>query len=392
MSIESSSTSSLSILADSNIPAVEHFAGSNISVQRFEGRALSPAQLKDVNVLLVRSVTTVDETLLKDANLAFVGTATSGFEHIDRDYLQRRGIGFAYAPGSNANSVVEYVIAAIANVGEHLERLTAGEDLGIIGYGVIGKALATRMSALGVSCRFYDPWLPPSDLKHAASLDDVLACSVISVHAELTTQQPWPSQHLLSERELNAISRESLLINASRGAVIDNQALKRRLQEQSSPSVVLDVWEGEPAIDGELLQHVKLGTPHIAGYSTDGKLLGTKMLLQALKKCLGQPWIDPGKPITDPPLLALRDDLSKAATVRSLIQQRYDIRQDDGELREATLGKASDKAARSFDQLRRRYPERRELLGSKLRATQSLSEGTYQIAMAMGVELTVDDS
>ncbi|MEM8662458.1 MAG: 4-phosphoerythronate dehydrogenase, partial [Pseudomonadota bacterium] len=249
MSIDSTTATRLCILADSNIPAVEHFAGSGASVRRFEGRALSPEQLQSVNVLLVRSVTEVNERLLEDASVNFVGTATSGFEHIDRQYLNQHDIAFAHAPGSNATSVVEYVIAAIADVENYLERLLDGERLGIVGYGVIGRALERRMRALGIDCVIYDPWVSASEVNLAASLAEILECTVISVHAELTSKQPWPSRHLLSDHELSAISGDCLLINASRGAVVDNKALKRRLQSKSAPLVVLDVWEGEPAID-----------------------------------------------------------------------------------------------------------------------------------------------
>lgn len=375
----------LTILADRNIPTVEHFAQAYACVRKFEGRALTSEQLQDVNVLLVRSVTTVNEQLLENAPVIFVGTATSGFEHIDQPYLKQRNIAFAHAPGSNANSVVEYVIAAIADVENYLERLFSGETLGIIGYGVIGRALEARMQALGIPCLAYDPWLTPSEIDHAASLDEILRCTVISVHAELTTKAPWSSQHLLSDDELSAIPNNSLLINASRGAVVDNAALKRRLQCKDAPSVVLDVWEGEPAIDQNLLASVTLGTPHIAGYSTDGKILGTRMLFKALSESLNRPWVDPGPAIVAPPLLQLASVSSPAEVVRTLIGQRYSIRRDDAALRKMIYSGASD-TAMGFDLLRRDYPERRELLGSVIAPGQSINAQTKHIAISLGVE------
>ncbi|MEM1155217.1 MAG: 4-phosphoerythronate dehydrogenase [Pseudomonadota bacterium] len=384
MSVDSAAMTGLCILADSNIPAVEHFAGSGASVRRFEGRALSPEQLQNGNVLLVRSVTQVDQRLLEDASVIFVGTATSGFEHIDRDYLKQHDIGFAHAPGSNANSVIEYVIAAIANVENYLERLLGGEKLGIVGYGVIGQALEARMRALGIDCAIYDPWVSASKVNLVASLEEILECTVISLHAELTEKQPWPSRHLLSDYELSAISGDCLLINASRGAVVDNKALKRRLGSNTSPAVVLDVWEGEPAIDAELLEAVDIGTPHIAGYSTDGKLLGTRMLFQALWEHMHRPWVDPGSAMADPPPLQLSSNVSAAEAIRNLIGQRYSIRSDDVALR-AALSAGSDAAG--FDQLRRTYPVRRELLGSELLAEQSLSEEARRVVSSLGVTL-----
>jgi erythronate-4-phosphate dehydrogenase len=354
------------ILADENIPAVEHYAGASATVSRFSGRELGAEQLSGVDVLLVRSVTSVNEELLEGSNLRFVGTATSGIDHIDRDYLQQRGIGFSYAPGSNANSVVEYVLAAIAASGDHLERTLSGAPVGIVGYGVIGKAVAARLRALDVQFRVYDPWLDTADIKHATSLSGILECGVITLHAELTRKQPWPSYHLLAEAELAEIPEDSLLINASRGEVVDNVALSALLARGAGPDTVLDVWEGEPQIDSALLRQVEFGTPHIAGYSLDGKLLATQMLLEAMAGHLKLPWIDPGSAAGTAPALLVPEDASTAALLRAVVNQRYDIHSDDSALRTATLGANPAAAAGGFDQLRRNYPERREILGSRL--------------------------
>lgn len=354
------------ILADENIPGVEHYAGSAATVSRFSGRTLDPAQLAGVDALLVRSVTRVDAGLLAGSELRFVGTATSGVDHVDRDYLQRRGIGFAHAPGSNANSVVEYVLAAIAASDDHLERVLADAPVGIVGYGVIGRAVAARLRALGIRYRVYDPWLHSADIDFATDLPGILGCAVISLHAELTRKQPWPSYHLLGAAELAAIPADSLLINASRGAVVDNAALFALLARGRGPAAVLDVWEGEPRIDAPLLRKVRLGTPHIAGYSLDGKLLATRMLLEAMVRQLGLPRFEPGSAVGAAPALQLPQDASGAALLRALLAQRYDIRSDDRALRMVTLDASPDAAARAFDQLRRDYPERRELLGSRV--------------------------
>lgn len=354
----------LRILADENIPAVEHYAGTLASVQHFSGRALQPEQLAEVDVLLVRSVTRVDAQLLGDSRLKFVGTATSGFDHIDRDYLGRRGIAFAHAPGSNANSVVEYVLAAIAAVGEHLERVLAGAPVGVVGYGVIGRTVATRLRALGINYRAYDPWLSPGAVDQPALLPEILGCAVITLHAELTRRQPWPSYHLLDAAALARIPADSLLINASRGPVVDNLALSDLLQGGGGPDVVLDVWEGEPRISQTLLGQVKLGTPHIAGYSLDGKLLATRMLVEAMARALELPWRNPGSAAGAAAPLQTGAHGSAAGTLRHLLAQRYDIGADDAALRGVTRGADPEAAALAFDRLRRHYPERRELLGS----------------------------
>jgi erythronate-4-phosphate dehydrogenase len=272
----------LSILADENIPAIDDYLGDQFSVRRLGGRTIDRSQLDNVDILLVRSVTRVNEALLRDSPVRFVGTATSGFDHIDREYLERNGISFAYAPGSNANSVVEYVLAAIAAIDDKLEQLLAGGTLGIVGYGKIGKAVAARFAALGIQCRISDPWLDQSTIPHAASLSEVLNCNVVTLHAELTNAQPWPSYHLLGREELGCLRPESLLINASRGAVVDNVALGEHLKLKQGPTTVLDVWEAEPTIDADLLAQVRLGTSHIAGYSWDGKLQATRQLSDSI--------------------------------------------------------------------------------------------------------------
>lgn len=356
----------LRILADENIPAVEHYVGAVASVERFTGRELKPEQLQRADVLLVRSVTRVNADLLAGSAIRFVGTATSGVDHIDRDYLASAGIAFTHAPGSNANSVVEYVLAAISAVGDYLERVLAGAPVGVVGYGVIGKAVVARLQALGVKYRVYDPWLAPESIPRGAELAAVLDCAVITLHAELTRQEPWPSYHLLDGGALARIAPDSLLINASRGPVVDNRALSALLQRDAGRDVVLDVWEGEPCIDQALLRQVRYGTPHIAGYSLDGKLLATRMLVEVMARELGLPWQDPGSAAGPPPSLLVPQNCdTDAALLRQVLRQRYDIAVDDAALRGVTLGADSTAASAGFDQLRRQYPERRELLGSR---------------------------
>jgi erythronate-4-phosphate dehydrogenase len=357
-------TVTLRILADENIPAADHYIGDLGEVQRFSGRELRAQQLAGCDALLVRSVTPVDEALLAGSQVRFVGTATSGVDHIDREYLARAGIAFSHAPGSNANSVVEYVLAAIAGVGEHLEGLLAGGRAGVVGYGVIGKAVAARFAALGIDVCCYDPWLAPAAIEQPASWDDILACDVVTVHAELTRASPWPSYHLFDASALAALRTDSLFINASRGPVADNAALAALLAADSGPDVVLDVWEHEPQVDAQLLRKVNIGTPHIAGYSLDGKLLATQMLVAAMASKLDLPWQNPGsaaeaaEPLVPPP------GLSDIALLRYLVGARYCIVADDAALRRGVMDMAPAAARKHFDRLRRQYPQRRELLGS----------------------------
>lgn len=361
----------LHILADENIPAVEHFFSGDTHVARLAGRAIGRAQLQHVDILLVRSVTRVDAALLSGTAVKFVGTATSGLDHIDQEYLRQRGIGFAYAPGSNANSVVEYVLAAVASVGHTLEKLLAGGVVGVVGYGHIGRAVAARLDALGIRHCVFDPRLQQHTIKQSATLEQVLDCDVVTLHPELTTDEPWPSYHLLGMTELSRLSPDSLLVNASRGPVIDNMALLAHLSSGEGFSTVVDVWEGEPAINAALLERVTLGSAHIAGYSLDGKLLATRMLSDAVKA-----WRHDQSPALDSPAevapaLFLPEDFSPAQQIRYLLQSRYDISMDDALLRQAILGEpVIEKRGEHFDQLRKTYRARRELAGTVV--TQSM--------------------
>ncbi|MBN7798856.1 4-phosphoerythronate dehydrogenase [Parahaliea mediterranea] len=358
--------SGLRIVADANMRGVEEVFARYGDIDFVEGRALRPSQLADTDVLLVRSVTVVDSALLGDSGVRFVGTATSGLEHIDRAYLDEHGIRFAHARGANANSVVEYALAAIAASGDYLERLLAGAPLGIVGHGHVGAGLARCARALGIVTRVCDPW--QEAVPDAASLEQVLGCEVICLHPELTRRAPWPSYHLLGAERLALVPDGALLINASRGAVVDNAALLARLARSPRPRCVLDVWEHEPWISRELLGEVQLGSAHIAGYSLDAKLAATRLLGVALAEAfdLEAPPADAGVPPAA--VLALESPGSDTEALRQLLLGRYDIVADDRALRGAVLGAARDDVGPAFDGLRRHYPERRELRGSPVYA------------------------
>tara|TARA_R110002110_G_scaffold66978_1_gene183086 strand:+ start:187698 stop:188906 length:1209 start_codon:yes stop_codon:yes gene_type:complete len=384
---------SLRIVADENIPGVEQYFADLGEVHRIDGRSLQASDLRGTDVLLVRSVTTVDAQLLQFCSPQFVATATSGVDHIDRHYLYRNGIGFAHAPGSNANSVVEYVLGAIGAIDDHLETLLQGGSLGIVGYGIIGKALHARAAALGIPCKTYDPWLSPQDMPCNACLDDVLACNVVSLHAELTREQPWPSHHLLGREALAKLRPDGLLINASRGAVIDNQALLQALKAGAFPAVVLDVWEHEPVIDRDLLAKVRIGTAHIAGYSLDGKLRATEMLSRALRA-----WLDLDKQPDAPRASAishsvtLDDAGSSASVIRNLLGTRYSVWEDDELLRKAINSASAETAATAFDQLRRNYRDRFEFAGSGVDGKAISDPEVRQLAIALGGRVAACDT
>jgi erythronate-4-phosphate dehydrogenase len=367
------------IVADANMCDVHTVFSHLGEVEELGGRDINRALLADADILLVRSVTRVDAALLEGTRVKFVGTATSGFDHVDRAALKQLGIHFAYAPGSNANSVLEYVLSAIACCEDRLEGLLHGGRFGIIGYGVIGRRLHQRLQDLGIPCVAYDPWLDQSAHPALGELDAVLDCDVISIHAELTRREPYPSWHLLDTAALSRISPDALLISAGRGAVVDNQALLHRQRGDTPLTCVLDVWEGEPGIDVNLLPHCRFATPHIAGYSYDGKQLATRMLHTAACSALGLNVTvsDGGVETTERKLISVPESLSGAGLIRWLQAQSYDIRGDDQRMRSELV--------QGFDRLRRLYPRRRELGAYAANNFAVLAPQAQAVCRAMGL-------
>ena len=365
------------VVADANIPYLDHYLGQQAQVVRYPGRQLTTDQLAEADILLVRSVTQVDAQLLQGTRVRWVGTTTIGTDHIDQAWLQQQGIGFAHAPGCNAQAVAEYVLAALLAV--------AGDEpwpewrVGIIGAGHTGSAVLRLLSALGLECVIYDPplqqRLQTGDLEQhpepsqVASypfidrLEDLLgSVDMLTCHVPLVTQGRDATHHLLGREQLARLADNTLLINACRGAVVDNQALVAG--EAQRLRCVLDVWEQEPWITEPLLSQVQLATPHIAGYSLDGKVRGVAQVYEALAQFLGWPAVTawPELPCPESPQLTITAE-SWPSAVSQAVAQAYAVTADHQRLCQALAAYANeDRVGRSgcFDQLRRDYPLRRE--------------------------------
>lgn len=351
----------MKILADENIPLVHEFFDSIGEVITRPGRTMSNNDALTASALLVRSVTKVNQSLLQSTNISFVGTCTIGVDHLDQQWLQNNQIEFSSAPGCNANSVVEYVYAALC----HMDVNWLDKKFGIIGCGNVGGLLYKRLKLQGVDCYCYDPLRTPEDNTDLTSLEEVLSCDIISMHTPLTKTGEYPSFHLLNLPELRQLKPGAVLLNCGRGPVINNADLLQFLTERHDVRVVLDVWEPEPDISLDLLDKVVLGSPHIAGYSYDGKLKGTEMIYEALCKHLKR---KPELTIQDlvPPLinnqLQLTSNQPTWEQVKQLIAQVYSIADDDKRLRDLAqrARKGEDNFAIGFDSLRKYYPARRE--------------------------------
>lgn len=354
------------IVADENIPLVDAFFGDMGEIRRVSGRTMTAEDVREADVLLVRSVTRVNSTLLTGSRVKFVGTATIGTDHIDLGWLEEKGICFSAAPGCNANSVAEYVLAVLSLYAERCELGDWSQlSVGIVGVGNVGRGLAKKLRRLGFSVKLCDPPRAESEPEAADSfvtLDEALACDVISFHTPLTRETSHPTFQMIGEKELAGLSSRQLVINTGRGEVIDGAALRKRLDQDNAPLVVLDVWEREPQIDPELMNRVWLATPHIAGYSLEGKVRGTEMIYQAVSRFMGLPVrkrMEQFLPEPAPGSISFTGSAHESGAIRTALLASYDPRQDDARLRHAMKAPENERGA-AFDRLRRDYPVRRE--------------------------------
>jgi len=351
------------IVAGENIPYIkEAFEGlGNLTI--LPGRSITSADLKDTNILLIRSITQVDEGLLKGTPVEFVASASAGTDHMDTAYLNERNIGFASAAGSNANSVAEYIMAALLHLGKQEDFPLLGKTIGIIGVGNIGKLVKQKAEVLGMRPILNDPLLDETGQIDHRPLEETLGCDVVTLHTPLTTDGPYPTYHLLNEQTFKWLKPSAVFINAARGEVTDTPALLDAITHQRIGPTIIDVWEHEPEINWNLFQTVTLGTPHIAGHSLDGKANGTFMIYTALCEHLGiEPTWNPVQSLPPPivPLIKVNTyPQSGQEQIRQMVTKIYDIEADYHRMRELLVASPNERPI-LFDALRKNYPVRRE--------------------------------
>jgi erythronate-4-phosphate dehydrogenase len=354
----------MNIIADENIPFAKEAFQSLGKVSTLPGREMRQSDLIDCDCLLVRSVTRVNQQLLENTAIKFVASATIGTDHIDLDYLQQQGIGFANAPGCNAESASEYVINVLFYLAQQKGfdpfQLTAG----IVGYGNVGSRVKNKLDALGIHCLINDPPKQDAgdDSVNYVSLQTILhECDFITLHVPLTHDGEHPTRHLFSDQQLSELTPGCILFNAARGSVIDNQALSSLLEQRKDLTVFLDTWEGEPSIDMKLLSQVDFGSPHIAGYSYEGKLRGTQMILDACCAYFdtSSHW-NMQDHLPQKQTIELQSAVAtEAEIINAILQQHYPVQQDYQRL-QALAELESCEQAKAFDQLRKNYPVRYE--------------------------------
>ncbi|MDO5652115.1 MAG: 4-phosphoerythronate dehydrogenase [Moraxella sp.] len=349
------------VLADENIAHLDDYfvLHDNIRLIKQKGRDINQQSINNYkpHALFIRSVTPIHADNIQDfGNITFIGTATIGIDHVDTHYLQQNNIHFANAKGCSRHSVAQYVLTAIFNINP--VTIHQSITLGIIGLGNIGNTLARYAKDLGWHILGYDPYLPNSDMNNS-DLDTLLKNSdVISVHTPLTKTGKYPTYQMLNVDKLDKLKNGAILINSARGEIINQQDLLNAIDNQNL-QVVLDVFPDEPTIDKTLLDKLTIATPHIAGYTLEGKLRGTDMIYQAFCQKFDLPILQSMDKILPPNSYAwqslkqhlLDNDLS-------ILPAYYHIMQDDNSLRTVcdNHGVMGDK----FDQLRKTYTLKRE--------------------------------
>ncbi|HFQ8224174.1 TPA: 4-phosphoerythronate dehydrogenase PdxB [Citrobacter freundii] len=348
----------MKILVDENMPYARELFSRLGEVKAVPGRPIPVAELDDADALMVRSVTKVNASLLEGKAIKFVGTATAGTDHVDEDWLKQAGIGFSAAPGCNAIAVVEYVFSSLLMLAERDGFALRDRTVGIVGVGNVGGRLQARLEALGIRTLLCDP--PRADRRDEGdfrSLDELVQeADVLTFHTPLFKEGPYKTHHLVDEALIGRLKPGSILINACRGAVVDNAALLARLNAGQALSVVLDVWEGEPELNVDLLRKIDIGTAHIAGYTLEGKARGTTQVFEAWSKFIGREQhvaLDTLLPAPEFGRITLHGPLDQP-TLKRLVHLVYDVRRDDALLRNVA-GIPGE-----FDKLRKNYLERRE--------------------------------
>ncbi|UTM56541.1 4-phosphoerythronate dehydrogenase [Photobacterium sp. CCB-ST2H9] len=387
----------MKILVDENMPYAVELFGRLGEVIAKPGRTLTADDLVDIDGLMIRSVTKVNADLLAKADkLRFIGTATAGQDHIDQAAVEARGIAYTAAPGCNKVGVAEYVLSSLMVLGQQQGFSVFNKTVGIVGAGNVGTYLAGCLDALGIRYFLNDPLKEAEgDPRQFDTLDTLLQeCDVLTFHTPLTSDGDYPTRHLVNASFLERMKPDAILINAARGPVVDNQALKLALQRAQSGegkalTAVLDVFEQEPLVDRELLPLLAFATPHVAGYGLEGKARGTTMIFNSFCEFLGlDDRVEAAELLPVAPVSFVRlSQVWDESTLFSLIQLIYDVRKDDGVFRRKMNAVDDAGMAAEFDRMRKNYWDRREYS-----AVTVAGQGRFELESLAKLGFTVEET
>ena len=347
----------MKIIIDDKIPYIQGALEPYAEVVYLPGSKTTAEVVRDADAIITRTRTNCNEELLSGSSVKIIATATIGYDHIDTDYCGKAGIKWVNAPGCNARSVEQYIASVLMVMEEKLNWNLAGKTIGVVGVGNVGSKVAKIAEIFGMKVLLNDPPRARAEgSKGFVGLDKILEESdVITLHVPLNLDGEDATFHLANEQLFSGMIRKPIFINSCRGEVVKTEALKEAILSGKVAGAIVDCWENEPDIDLELLALLDLATPHIAGYSRDGKAKGTEMSVQAVSRHLGLPsknWKATGveKP-ANPEILIDGTDKSTQQILAEAILATYDIREDDFRLRESIS---------TFEKQRGDYPVRRE--------------------------------
>jgi len=375
----------LKIVADDRIPFLQGVLEPYADVVYLPGNMIGRNEIANVDALIIRTRTKCTQTLLNGTSVKFIGTATIGFDHIDTGYCEKNGIAWTNAPGCNSSSVQQYITAALLKLEKDHSFVLKGKTLGIIGVGNVGSKVENAARALGMNIMLNDPPRArregPSDFVELETL--LRESDIISLHVPLNIVGEDQTYHLFDNDNFGKIRNGAWFINSSRGEVAETSALRKALKTGKLSGTILDVWENEPDIDTDLMSSAYIATPHIAGYSTDGKANGTAMVVDTLSRHFNLPLTEwypenvpaPGKPDIKIDCSGKKDE----EIIREAVMHTYDISLDDRNLRNSPS---------TFEKQRGDYRLRREFQAFTVRLKES-SENVKRILEEIGFNVDV---
>ena len=347
----------MKIVADDKIPYIKGALEPVAEVLYLPGNKTTPEIVKDADAIITRTRTICNEKLLKGSGVKFIATATIGYDHIDTEYCKKAGIEWTNAPGCNAESVNQYITSALFSWSMRKRTDLAGKTIGIVGVGQVGSRVVKTCETIGMKVLLNDP--PRERVEGKGSFVSLKTiqeeADIITFHVPLNMDGEDATYHMVNEEFLQNLKKKPLIINSCRGEVFKTEDVIQAHNSEIISGLIIDCWENEPELDLELLKIADYGTPHIAGYSKDGKANGTKMSVQAVSRFfnLGLDDWQPSKiELPENPIISIDGKQRREYSILAeAILSTYDIETDDNELRRDAL---------LFEKLRGDYPVRRE--------------------------------
>ncbi|MDG6774890.1 4-phosphoerythronate dehydrogenase [Thiomicrorhabdus sp. ZW0627] len=369
------------IVIDDAVPYAEAMFQHLGNIITLPGREIDAEAVSQADAVIVRSRTKVNQALLKNSRVSFVGSTVVGLDHIDQPYLKNQGIRFYSAQGCNANSVAEYVITCLLEVAEDKGFNLKEKTLGIVGVGHVGSLVYEKAKTLGIRCLLNDPpkvEQQPEIAKSYVDLDSCLQADIITFHTPLTKNGAHPTYHLLSEQRLSHIRPDQIIVNAARGGIIDELAWIKT----NTLANIIDCWENEPFIDPDLYRSAYIATPHIAGHSLDAKVAGGEMVYRQLCDYWGI------KPQTEwqsllppePEILTINPTEKLQSALYQTLKSTHDPRNDDRAIRSEDIKIIYEK----YEFYRRNFPAYREWKHHKFHTTEN--EIVNETLLALGLQ------